>query len=220
MREYDVDWDVVWDDRGHFIEPHTGHEIGLGTLNVRKYLRDIRGPEFIEVGFADATISTRGPERCFGALLFIEKEGFMPLFEAVHLAEKYDLGIMSSKGMSVTAARQLADQICSRYKIPILTLRDFDVAGFSIARTVRADTRRYSFRNQIKAIDLGLRLTDVQEMGLQSEPVALKNDRDKIRARLKLNGATNDEIEFLLQEVRSSSTRCQAMSSLPLSSGS
>jgi hypothetical protein len=49
------------------------------------------------------------------------------------LAEKYDLAIMSSKGMSVTAARQLADRICSRYNIPLLILHDFDIAGFSIA---------------------------------------------------------------------------------------
>jgi hypothetical protein len=31
-------WDVVYDDRGHFMEPHTEGIIGLGTLNVREYL--------------------------------------------------------------------------------------------------------------------------------------------------------------------------------------
>ena len=31
-------WDIVWDARGHFSEPHTGREIGLGTLEVREYL--------------------------------------------------------------------------------------------------------------------------------------------------------------------------------------
>ena len=30
-----VDWDVAYDDRGHFMEPHTERVIGLGTLNVR-----------------------------------------------------------------------------------------------------------------------------------------------------------------------------------------
>jgi hypothetical protein len=29
-------WDVVFDDRGHFLEPHTRERIGLGTLNVRQ----------------------------------------------------------------------------------------------------------------------------------------------------------------------------------------
>jgi hypothetical protein len=32
------DWDIVWDARGHFTEPHTGHHIALGTLEVREYL--------------------------------------------------------------------------------------------------------------------------------------------------------------------------------------
>jgi len=30
------DWDVVYDARGHLWEPHTGREIGLGTLEVRR----------------------------------------------------------------------------------------------------------------------------------------------------------------------------------------
>jgi DNA topoisomerase VI subunit A len=136
-------------------------------------LRGNDAPEFLEAGFAGPTIITHGPDGCFGALLFIEKEGFTPLFEAVHLAEKYDLAIMSSKGMSVTAARQLADRICSQYKIPLLILHDFDVAGFSIAATLGADTRRYSFQNQITVIDLGLRLADVEELGLESESFSL-----------------------------------------------
>ena len=37
MEEHGVDWDVVFDDRGHLREPHTGHGIGLGTLKVRQY---------------------------------------------------------------------------------------------------------------------------------------------------------------------------------------
>jgi hypothetical protein len=39
MEEYDCDdWDITWDARGHFIEPHTGIETALGTLEVRQYL--------------------------------------------------------------------------------------------------------------------------------------------------------------------------------------
>jgi hypothetical protein len=161
MRERGVDWNVVWDDRGHFVEPHTGRSVGLGTLNVRKYLSGNRVPEFLDAGFAAATIKTHGPDGCFGALLFIEKEGFMPLFEAAEFAEKHHIAIMSSKGMSVTAARQLADAVCSKYNIPLVILHDFDVAGFSIAKTVGASTARYNFKNRIKVIDLGLRLEDV-----------------------------------------------------------
>ena len=48
---------------------------------------------------------TLGPEHRFSAILFIEKEGFMPLFEAVNLKERFDIAIMSTKGMSVIASR-------------------------------------------------------------------------------------------------------------------
>jgi hypothetical protein len=203
MQIHDLDWNVVWDDRGHFREPHTDRSVGLGTLSVRNYLSGNKAPEFVAAGFADSTIKTHGPDGCFGALLFIEKEGFMPLIEAAQLAEKYDIAIMSSKGMSVTAARELADRLCSRYEIPLLTLRDFDIAGFSIARTVGADTRRYRFENRIEVIDLGLRLKDVEELALESESFSLGDaSPDKIRNRLRRNGATSEEIAFLLSGER------------------
>jgi hypothetical protein len=32
-------WDVVYDARGTFTEPHTNVEVGLGTIEVRDYLR-------------------------------------------------------------------------------------------------------------------------------------------------------------------------------------
>jgi hypothetical protein len=35
-----ADWDVVFDARGHFVEPHTGRSIPSGTLAVRQYLGD------------------------------------------------------------------------------------------------------------------------------------------------------------------------------------
>jgi hypothetical protein len=34
-------WNVVYDDRGHYTEPHTGLIIGLGTVSVRDYLAGI-----------------------------------------------------------------------------------------------------------------------------------------------------------------------------------
>ena len=34
------DWDVVFDARGSFLEPHTNREVPLGTIEVRQYLGD------------------------------------------------------------------------------------------------------------------------------------------------------------------------------------
>lgn len=196
-------WDIAWDDRGHFREPHTGKAFGVGTLNVRDYVASYTSPAFEDAGFAPATIETSGPEGRYGAVLYIEKEGFLPILERAKLAEKFDIGIMSCKGMSVTAARTLIDKTCARYGIPLLILHDFDVSGFSIAKTLCSDTRRYSFGSAFQTIDLGLRLDDVHELGLESERVSLgRTDPDKIQDRLKRNGATEAEIDFLMEGQR------------------
>jgi hypothetical protein len=203
VRETGVDWDIAWDDRGHFTEPHTKHAFGLGTLNVRKYLASIGRPSFSEPELSDGGVATRGPDGRFGGVLFCEKEGFNPLFERVRLAERYDISITSSKGMSVTALRELVDVMCGRYKIPVFVLHDFDVSGFSIFGTLRGDTDRYTYKNVVKVVDLGLRLADVEELDLASESVSLGNtSRQKIRRRLERNGATDEEVEFLLNEER------------------
>ncbi|HYU12196.1 MAG TPA: hypothetical protein VEK82_06445, partial [Stellaceae bacterium] len=47
-------------------------------------------------------------------------------------------------------------------------------------------------------VDLGLRLSDVTELGLQSEPVTIKGDLSARAGTLREHGATKDEVEFLL----------------------
>ena len=175
MEEYGVDWDVVFYDRGHFREPDTKRQIGLGTLNVRQYLQRDGDILFKDTIVEPARIETRGSAGCYGAVLFIEKEGFLPLFEAVHLAERFDVALMSTKGLSVTAARQLIDNVCGANNIPLLVLHDFDKAGFSIAGTLQRDTRRYSFKNDVEVIDIGLRGEDIE--GLQTERAFDKGSR-------------------------------------------
>jgi hypothetical protein len=134
-------------------------------------------------------------------VLFVEKEGFVPLFEAVHLAERYDLAIMSTKGMSSTAARTLIESLCKK-EVPLLVLHDFDKAGFSIIGTLKRDTRRFVFDHEAKIIDLGLRLADVRKLGLEaSAEAAFDRGRDSAkRENLLLNGATREETEFLLTQ--------------------
>ena len=200
IEESGVDWDITYDDRGHFIEPHTKCKIGLGTISVRNYLARLTEPNLTDPDFAPGGVKTHGPDGCFGAVLFTEKEGFFPLFEAVNLAEKYDLAIMSTKGMSVTAARQLADKMCGPRGISVLVLHDFDKAGLSILATLRDNTRRYTYRHKIKIVDLGLRLPHVEEFDLQSEDAFDKGATFSRRMNLRKNGATDEEIEFLLEE--------------------
>jgi len=202
MREHaseTADWDVVYDARGHLWEPHTSREISLGTLGVREYLSEMRADRSISPGltapYIDIRFPTCGPRHRYGAILYIEKEGFIPLLQQARFAERHDLAIMSSKGMGTTAVRTLIESLFE--DVRILVLHDFDKSGFSIIGTLTRDTRRYTYTTEPQVVDLGLRLTDVQRWGLQAEDVVHTADP---APNLELNGATPDEIEFLQGE--------------------
>jgi DNA topoisomerase 6 subunit A-like protein len=197
--EHGVDWNVVYDARGHFEEPHNNRRIGCGTIEVGNYLHAMKEPDIIPAEFSDANVDVIGPDGGISAVLFCEKEGFNPLFKAVNLANRYDLMIVSTKGVSVTAARQLIDSICGDKNLPLFVLHDFDVAGFVIFGTLQRDTRRYQFANTIEVVDLGLRLADIA--GLEREPsAATRISKNILRNQLGENGATEDEIAVLIDE--------------------
>jgi hypothetical protein len=199
IEEHGVHWDVVYDARGHFLEPHTNRRIGCGTIEVGNYLHAIKEPSIVPAEFSDANIDIIGPAGNLSAALFCEKEGFNPLFKAVNLADRFDLMIISTKGVSVTAARQLVDNICGDYDLPLFVLHDFDVAGFLILGTLQRDTRRYQFSSAIEVIDLGLRLADIE--GLEREPAAAtRTSAHMLRTQLAENGAADAEIDILLTE--------------------
>ncbi|PWT73231.1 MAG: hypothetical protein C5B46_05675 [Proteobacteria bacterium] len=199
IEEHDLDWNVVYDARGHFEEPHTNRNIGCGTIQVDNYLDKLTEPQIVKADFSGASVDVIGPQGGYSAVLFCEKEGFSPLFEAVNLANRHDLMIVSTKGVSVTAARKLIDSVCGANNLPLFVLHDFDVAGFMIFGTLRRDTRRYQFANTVEVIDLGLRLADIA--GLEREPAAAtRTSADILRTQLAENGATDAEIGILLNE--------------------
>jgi hypothetical protein len=204
IRENELEdaWDVHFDARGNLVEPHTGRAVPLGTAEVRAYLLgQNRHPDGPADGIArlSRAYPTQGPTARFGAILFIEKEGFQPLFKAVRLAEKYDLAVMYSKGMSTTAARTLAEELCAQgQNVPLLTLHDLDQAGFSITATLQRNTRRFAFESDLEIHDLGLRLADVRGWHLESEIVRIRGDPDAVAWQLRQDGATDKEVEFLL----------------------
>jgi hypothetical protein len=193
------DWIVFFDDRGHLLEPHTKKVIGLGTRNVRDYCGGWRKPSIWGFELAPPQIATAGPAGRYGAILFTEKEGFNELFQAVGLPERFDLCLASTKGTSVTAARELFE-LAGRNHVPIFALHDFDYNGFEIAATLCRDTRRYQFDHPPEIIDIGLRLADIERLDLQSEPVVFGNRNPAaLRKNLRLNGATEPEIAYLVE---------------------
>lgn len=200
-------WDIVYDARGTFYEPHTDEAIAVGTLEIRNYLGRVMEHKVksLDDFQLEAKFPTLGPRHRYSGLLFVEKEGFNELFRATQLAERFDLAYVSTKGLSVGACRLLADVLCGLFDIPLLVMRDFDKAGFSIIGTFRRDTRAYKFQNKIEVIDLGLRLEDVEEWGLESERVCYGRSKKTKKPidpapNLRENGATEEEIEFLRGE--------------------
>ncbi len=203
LRDYPektASWDVVFDARGHFFEPHTGVSVPLGTVAVRDYLRRSKNGAVSSFGVASRLpfdFPTIGSSNRYHTVLLLEKEGFAPLLERAQIAERFDLALMSTKGVSTTAARTLIERLKGAR---ILVLRDFDQAGFTIASTLSRNTERYTFAQRPDVIDLGLRLTDVETEGLDAEPVYYKKPR-AVRAGLYRNGATKEEAEFLISDV-------------------
>jgi DNA topoisomerase VI subunit B len=194
-----ADWDVVFGARGALEEPHTGRRVPLGTVEVRNYVADWHSdvPETLEPITLDSQCPTRGPGNRYRFALFVEKQGFDALLAAGTIAARYDLALMSTKGMSVTAARRLVEELSAR-GVTILVLRDFDKSGFSIVHTLRSNTRRYQFQTEPKVIDLGLRLEDARVLGLLSERVHYATKKDP-RERLRECGAAREECDFLVQ---------------------
>lgn len=194
IEEFEPEWaeKVVWDARGNLIEPHTGKVVPLGGRSVRDY-RSKWGSQIEYEHQQSVQVGTCGPGRRYGAVLFIEKEGFMEIIQAAGIPNRFDIALMSTKGIAVRAACDLIEQL-EKDGVQTFVLRDFDLAGFKGVRTLRNGTR---LANGSNVIDLGLRLCDVK--GLQDEPVNYVQDKDP-RQYLAECGATIEECEFLIQE--------------------
>jgi len=191
-------WDVVYDDRGNLIEPHTGLKIPLGTLNVRRYI-DSWSTLTISTGAPELSPSlggTSGPDGRYRFALFIEKEGFRELLEKARIAQRFDLAIMSTKGQTVTASRWLVERL-TKAGVTILCLHDFDKSGFDIVAKLKTSNRRYRYSIETRVLDLGLRLADIEAMGLDSEPVTYPCEVDP-RILLREQGATEAEVNMLV----------------------
>jgi DNA topoisomerase VI subunit B len=201
--EFTAGWDVVYDARGHLTEPHTDYSIGLGTIEVRNYIADWqRSTTLLAQPTLTTAYPTRGPYGRYRFALFVEKEGFDELLTRAQIAERFDLALMSTKGMTVTAYRRLIESLTVQ-GVTILALHDFDKSGLGILHTMKHSNRRYQYEQQPRVIDLGLRLTDVQEMGLQGEPVFYPANKgtDPIK-QLQRYGATEAECAFLVKPYR------------------
>lgn len=150
-----------------------------------------------------ALVDSANPALRFGAVIFVEKEGYTELIRKARIAERFDVAFASTKGLPNTSIRRLLDTLAD-YGVKVFVLHDLDITGLNIAHTLANSNGRYEFRNDLDIVDMGVRLPDAEALGLESEPFKLdpKTDLDKLRARLRRYGATDGEIGLLVDDQR------------------
>lgn len=72
--------------------------IALGTIGARKYLSEMGGSldKTVHLPEIAGDFPTGGHRNRYGAILYIEKEGFLPLLKQARFAERYGMAVMSS----------------------------------------------------------------------------------------------------------------------------
>jgi hypothetical protein len=136
------------EERGSIYHPHLSDKIALGTLTVEEYQR---------------------PLWTYSNLLYIEKEGFSEALKAVGWPERHDCALISSKGFSTRAARDLIDKIAAHGEpCNVFCAHDSDAYGTIIYQTLQEATRARGAR-KVKIINLGLEPWEAVAAGLEIE---------------------------------------------------
>ena len=164
--------------RGSIYHPHRGETITLGTLMVEDYER---------------------PAWTFNKVVYIEKEGFSEALKDARWAERHDCMLMSSKGFSTRAARDLVDQLAVHDEpVTIFCVHDADAAGTMIYQTFQEATKARGAR-KIKIVNLGLEPWEVQDLEVETVEAG---ERRKAVADYILERDDGDHWETWLQTDR------------------
>ena len=171
--------------RGSIYHPHRKETLTLGDLMVENYKR---------------------PLWTFNKLLYIEKEGFTEALKEIRWGERHDCAVMSSKGFSTRAARDLIDKLAEHGE-PVemfCCVHDADGYGGVIYQTLQEATDARDAR-KIRIINLGLEPWEALAIGLEVETVKPDEKRkpvaDYIRKRRDLS-PTGETWEEWLQANR------------------
>jgi hypothetical protein len=136
--------------RGSIYHPHGGETITLGTLMVEDYER---------------------PLWTFNKILFIEKEGWVEALKATRWPERNDCMVMSSKGYTTRAAKDLIDKLAEHDEpCTVFCAHDADAYGTMIYQTFQDATKARGAR-KIQIVNLGLEPWEALAMGLEVEDV-------------------------------------------------
>jgi hypothetical protein len=111
------------------------------------------------------------PPWTFNKLLYVEKEGFSEALKDVRWGERHDCALMSSKGFTTRAARDLVDKLAEHDEpVTVFCVHDADAAGTMIYQTFQEETKARGAR-RITIVNLGLEPWEAVEAGLEVEHV-------------------------------------------------
>ena len=85
------------------------------------------------------------------------------------------MAVVAAEGYAPEAVRKLFGRAEGTRDYQLFVLHDSDVDGYNIARTLREATRRMP-GHRVDVIDLGLKLDEALEMGLQTEEFTRKRE--------------------------------------------
>ena len=158
--------------RGSITHPHRGETITLGTLMVEQYER---------------------PAWNFNKVLYIEKEGAQEALKQNRWLERHDCAVMSSKGFSTRAARDLIDKLVAHGEpVEVFCAHDADASGTMIYQTLQEATRARGAR-KIVIINIGLEPWEAVEMGLEVETIEAKDRRKAVADYVAAQGGDWEE---------------------------
>jgi hypothetical protein len=155
---------LIREPRGSFFIPHYQVEaVPLGTMAVRAFRR---------------------PTWTFNKVVLIEKEDLRLMLEQAGWAQRHDCLLMSAKGFTTRAARDLIDAIAETTEpVRPYCVHDADAAGTVIQHTFQHATLARGAR-KIEIVDLGLQPWEGVALGLPVEKVPVshnKNGKPKYR---------------------------------------
>jgi hypothetical protein len=140
------------------------------------------------------------PGWTFNKLLYIEKEGAMEALKQNRWLERHDCAVMSSKGFSTRAARDLIDKLVEHDEpVEVFCVHDADASGTMIFQTLQQETKARGAR-KIKIVNLGLEPWEAIAMDLEIETLEEKDRVKPVADYVRKHGG--DDWEDWLQTNR------------------
>ena len=145
--------------RGSIYHPHLEETIMLGTLMVENYERPVWN---------------------YNKVVYIEKEGFSEALKEVRWAERHDCMLMSSKGNTTRAAKDLVDKLAEHDEpATIFCVHDADAYGTMIYQTFQEATKARGAR-KVQIVNIGIEPWEAVDLGFEVETVEQEKRRKPV----------------------------------------